>query len=208
MVLACGLLLATAFVVLSVVVWGANHAVGLDRLAADLGLGPGHEGPLGGRQGLAHAAERMGSRTSLGLAAAALLALALLWREWTVGLAALLAPVASFAVTEYLAKPLINDPVAVGARGYPSGHAAGVAAVAMAALVLFGRRWGIAGAIVVAPLSIAAVLAVGLSVLALQLHIYPTDVAGGVALGGGLALSLTALLDFAASFVEARRRGS
>jgi membrane-associated phospholipid phosphatase len=200
--------MTTAFVVLSVVVWGANHAVGLDRLAVDLGFGPGDEGPLGGRPGLAHAAERMGSRTSVGLAAAALLGVALLWRDWVVGVTALLAPLATFAVTEYLAKPLINDLVAVGARGYPSGHAGGVAAVAMSAVVLFGRRWGRAGAILVAPLAAAAVLAVSLGVLALELHSYPTDVAGGVALGGGLALSLTALLDHAASFVETRREGS
>lgn len=208
MLLICGLLLTTAFVVLSAVVWRTNHAVGLDRAAAELGLGPGDEGPLGGRPGWAHAAERIGSRTIVGLATAALLALALLWRDWVMGLTALLAPLAGFAVTEYFAKPLINEPAAVGARGYPSGHAAGVAAVAMIALVLSSRRWGSTGAILVAPLAVAAVLAVGLGVLALEFHSYPTDVAGGVALGGGLVLSLTAALDFAAPFVEARRRGS
>lgn len=138
------------------------------------------------------------------MATAALLGLALLWRDWVAGLAALLAPLASFVVTEYLAKPLINEPLPFGGRAYPSGHGAGVAAVAVSALVLFYRRWGGLGAVLVAPLAVAAVLAVALGVLALEFH-HPTDVLGGVALGGTAALWLAAVLDFGVHAWSKRR---
>ncbi len=188
---------------LSAVVWNTNRPVGLDRAAADLGI-TGESGPLGGHPRLARAAEQVGTRTVVGLATAALLGLALLWRDWVAGLAALLAPLASFVVTEYLAKPLINEPLPFGGRAYPSGHGAGVAAVAVSALVLFYRRWGGLGAVLVAPLAVAAVLAVALGVLALEFH-HPTDVLGGVALGGTAALWLAAVLDFGVHAWSKRR---
>lgn len=190
-----GAVTATTFLVLAVIVWHANHPVGLDRASAELRITAGEEGLLGGHPRLARAAERLGTRTSVGLATAALVVVALICRDWVVGVAALLAPVGSFVLTEYFAKPLINEPIPFGGRAFPSGHAAGVAAVAVSALVLSYRRWGAVGSIVVAPLAVAAVLAVGLGVLALGFHPYPTDVAGGVALGATVVLGLTAVLE-------------
>ena len=77
---------------------------------------------------------------------------------------------------------------------YPSGHAAGVAAVAVSALLLFYRRWGGVAAILLAPVAGAAVIGVTLGILALRLHHYPTDALGGAMLGSALALALTATL--------------
>ena len=190
-----GAVAATSFVVLAAIVWHANHPVGLDRAAGRLGITAGDEGLLGGHHRLARAGERLGTRPIVGLATAALVGVALIWREWVVGVAALLAPLGCFVLTEYLAKPLINDPIPFGGRAFPSGHAAGVAAVAVSALVLSYRRWGAVGSTLVAPLAVTAVLAVGLGVLALGFHHYPTDVAGGVTLGATVVLVLTAVLE-------------
>jgi membrane-associated phospholipid phosphatase len=184
---------AGLFVALAATVWHINEPVGLDRSLARLGLESGEEGPLGAHPRLARAAERLGSRGVVGLATAALVALAALWRDWIGGLVALASPVACFVLTEYVAKPLINQPSAVTGRGFPSGHTAGVTAVALSALILVYRRRGGGVTAVCAPLAIAPVLAVGLGLLALRFH-YPTDVAGGGALGGTVVFTLTVIL--------------
>ena len=190
-------IMGTVFLVLTGDVWRANHRVGLDRTAANFGIVAGEEGPLGGHTPRAELAERLGSRTGVGLAAAALFGLALLWRQWVAGLVSLLSPVACFVLIEYVAKPLINQPIPFGGRAYPSGHAAGVTAVALRALILLYRRWGALAAILFAPLGVAAIVSVGLGVLALEFHHYPTDVVGGAALAGAVVLTLTAVLTWA-----------
>lgn len=187
-------IVATAFVLLTADVWHANRQVGLDRAAAKIGMVAGEPGPLGSDPRRVELAERLGSRRGVGLATAALVGLALLWREWLAGLVCLLAPVACFAIIEYVAKPLINEPIPFGGRAYPSGHAAGVAAVGVSGIVLLYRRWGGLGAILFAPVACAAVMTVGYGVLALRFHHYPTDVMGGAALAATVVLTLTALL--------------
>ena len=201
-------IMATSFVLLSSAVWHANRQVALDRAAATIGIVAGEEGPLGGDRRRAELAERLGSRRGVGLAAVALVGLALLWREWLAGLVCLLAPVACFVIIEYVAKPLINEPIPFGGRAYPSGHAAGVAAVAVSAMILLYRHWGGLAAILFAPVGVAAILSVGLGVLALRFHHYPTDVIGGVALAGTVALTLTAVLSWATNILRTFDRTS
>ncbi len=190
-------IMAATFVVLTANVWHANRDVALDRAAAKLGIVPGEEGPLGRDHRRAELAEQLGSRRGVGLATVALVGLAMLWREWVLALVGFLAPVACFVIIEYVAKPVINESIPFGGRAYPSGHAAGVAAVVVSGLVLVYRRWGGLAALLLAPVAVAAVVTVGLGVLALRFHHYPTDVLGGAVLASTVVLALTAGLSWA-----------
>ncbi len=189
--------MAVTFVALTADVWHTNGNVALDRAAAKLGIVPGEEGPLGSNHRRAELAEQLGSRRGVGLATVALVGLAMLWREWVAALVALLAPVACFGIIEYVGKPVINESIPLGGRAYPSGHTAGVAAVVVSGLVLVYRRWGGLATILLAPVAVAAVIAVGLGVLALRFHHYPTDVLGGAVLASAIVLALTVVLSWA-----------
>ena len=78
---------------------------------------------------------------------------------------------------------------AVTSLSYPSGHAShNLALWMMIALLLApGRRWAIPGAIMIA-------LMIGLSRIVLGVH-WPTDVLGGLMLGGGAALLARTVYD-------------
>ncbi len=190
-------IMAATFVVLTANVWQANRDVALDRAAAKLGIVPGEEGLFASNHRRAELAEQLGSRRGVGLATVVLVGLAMLWREWVAALVALLAPVACFGIIEYVAKPVINESIPFGGRAYPSGHAAGVAAVAVSGLVFVYRRWGVLATMLFAPVAVAAVITVGLGVLALRFHHYPTDVLGGAVLASTVVLALTAVLSWA-----------
>lgn len=195
-----------AFFWIAADVWHTNAPVGLDRVAGRLGITAGQSGPLRHNARLARMAEWVGSRRGVGLGALGVVTLALIWRDWIIALAAALSPIASFLSIEYVAKPLINDPVNIGGRMYPSGHTAGIAAVATTTIVLLYRRWGGSVAVVFSPLAATAVALVGLAVLRLELHHYPTDVLGGAVLGASVALALTALLVAGRRYAPPRRR--
>ncbi len=201
-------MIALSFVALTADVWHTNAEVALDRAAAGLGMEVGEKLPVGAEHRRAQLAEQLGTREGVGLATAAFVALAVLWRQWVAGLVCLVAPVACFFVIEYVAKPLINEPIPFGGRTYPSGHAAGVAAVAASATMLLYRRWGGVAAILFAPVGVAAVVAVGFGVLALRFHHYPTDVFGGVILAGAAVLALTILFSVGWELLIDRRRSS
>lgn len=189
---------AAGFVLLTSAVWRTNTPVALDRSAERLGIREGKNGPLGGYTQWARVAAGIGSAGSVAAATAVVVGLAMIWRDLVAGVVVVLAPVLTFAVTEYVAKPAINAPIAFGGRSYPSGHGAGVAAVSVGALILVYRRWGGFGALLLVPFVGAAFAAVGLGVLSLGFHHYITDPLGGVALGATIALSLGAV----GSFVE------
>jgi membrane-associated phospholipid phosphatase len=91
-------------------------------------------------------------------------------------------------------RPTFPDPVATATdASFPSGHAAGIAVLAVALLLvtcsLRGRR-APAGWIVGA---VGVVLAVAASRVLLGMH-YPTDVLGGALLGACVAFGLTPML--------------
>ena len=197
---------AVLFLVLTSIVWQANQPVGLDRMAERVGVRAGAEGPLGRHGRLSHAAEQLGTRKVVGSTAVVIFTLALVWRDWVAGVVALLSPVLCFGLVEYVAKPAINTPVPFGGRAFPSGHAAGVTAVSVSALILVYRRWGGMAAIAASPFGLVAIVAVGLGVLALSLHQYLTDVLGGVTLGATVPLTMIAVLSFGVSRWPGPRR--
>lgn len=185
---------AIAFVVLTADVWRTNAPVAVDRAAASFGIAAGEIGPLANHLRLAHTMERIGSPPAVGLGALALLVLALIWRDLVIALGGPAAPLASFVITEYIAKPLINQPIPYGGRMYPSGHTAGVAAILTTALVLVYRRRGLLVAAILAPLAAAVVVVVGLALLRLDFHHYVTDIVGGALLGASVSLTSVAVI--------------
>lgn len=196
-----------AFLVLTALVWRIDGPVRLDRLTsrglAKLGLlGRRDEGLLRSHR-LSVALADLGSPVVVGGLALALGGLAVWWREREVAVLAVLGPACAGLLTELVAKPLIGRPAYGGGDTFPSGHAAGLAAVAMVAVVLVHRRRGRAASIPLAPLALVAVLAMGVSMVRLGRH-YPTDIAGGLALGAIVVLGLTVLL----SAVASKRQGT
>lgn len=192
-------LMAVVFCVLAALVWHANEPVRLDRLVFRLNTSSGLGRSLGGDgSGQAEsgdhfaAAMSLGAKNTVGILAVVLLVLALWWRDLVSVVIALLGPVSTGVLTEFVAKPFINDPGQWGGRQFPSGHAGGVTAIAVAALVVAYRHWGVTVALALTPVAAMAVAAVGLGLVGRNLH-YPTDVAGGIALGGTVVLGLTAV---------------
>jgi membrane-associated phospholipid phosphatase len=196
-VLAVGALCAF-FAVLTAMVWHAPGLVDLDLAAqrwrsseeVDALLADG--GALGFRSGLRpQQVVDLGSRRFVIPAAFLLALLALVGRDRIAALVAVGGPGLTGGLTQYLLKPVVNVPD--GPRAFPSGHAGGITAVALVAVVLVYRRWGWLPALLVAPLAAAPALLVGAAVLRLNFH-YPTDVLGGSLLAATIVLGLTAVL--------------
>jgi membrane-associated phospholipid phosphatase len=82
----------------------------------------------------------------------------------------------------------------VGSDGFPSGHAAGAMAMALAFLLVVPHSWRPPAAVIGAGLT----LAVGASVIVLNLH-YPSDVLGGWLVTAGWCFALIALRPLTAS---------
>ena len=135
----------------------------------------------------------LGSRDVVFPVALALALLAVVWRDRVGAVVAIAGPALTGAATEYVIKPLVNLPTPVGARSFPSGHAGGVAAVALVAVILVYRRWGWPAAVVAAPPALVPVVLVAAALLRLGYH-YPTDVCGGVLLASTVVLGLTTTL--------------
>jgi len=197
--------LAAAFALITVDVWRTNAPVAMDRALARMGAGAGQDNLLAGHARLTAVAESFGTRGRIGLGAALLVLVAIVWRDYVAAPVPLLAPVVTFGIIEYIAKPAINQRIAYGGRSYPSGHAAGVAALATIAIILVYRRWGGLAAGLISPLAIAPVVLVGLAVLRLDFHHYASDVVGGAALGASVALAVTFLLALLGRLVRPRR---
>jgi len=189
--------LTGAFIALAAQVWETNGVVGLDRTALRLR----HSGAVDRLVGslrlrsLVRPDEvvRLGSSTFIIPVAVAIALVALAWRDRIGAVVAVVGPGATFVVTEYLAKPVINMPNPVGARAFPSGHSGGTAAVALVAVIVVYRRWGGVAALVAAPVVAVPVLLVDIALLDLDYH-YPTDVLGGVLLAALIVFGLTAVL--------------
>jgi undecaprenyl-diphosphatase len=128
-------------------------------------------------------------------ALAAVLAMAAVaWRRgdrWA-ALLAVVGPIVVLTLTEAVAKPLV-DRRRGGVLAFPSGHAAGAAAVAAVLIVLLNRWNGRGRLLRWIPVAAALPAGMGISIVRLGWH-YPTDVVGGVALGLSVILVLAAAL--------------
>ena len=103
-------------------------------------------------------------------------------------------PALAVVMTDIVLKPLVDRHIAAGGLAYPSGHAAGAAAVSALALVLLHRWRGWRSTAWLAPLAAALPAAMGLALVRLAFH-YPTDIVGGAALGVATVVALAVLLD-------------
>ncbi len=151
---------------------------------------------------------RLGGRTPVVMMAAALSLVALAWRDRVGAVLAIVAPGLTGALTEYVLKPLVNTPSLVGERAFPSGHAGGIVAVSVVAVVIVYRRWGAVAGLVLTPLTIVPVIVVSHALLRLKFH-YPTDVVGGALLALVILLGTMAVLPLLAAtlgLLATRRR--
>ena len=142
--------------------------------------------PSDPRSHLANELVRLGSLPVLLTGVAVIFAVAI-FRDWVRAFACAAAPIVAVEVVEHIAKPMVGRQIGAGSFTYPSGTVAAVAALAAAVFLVSPR--------LVRPLSAVAgamaVAAVGAAVLVLRWH-YPTDVIGGVWVGGGAVFFIDA----------------
>jgi membrane-associated phospholipid phosphatase len=136
---------------------------------------------------LANELVRIGSKPVL-IAGVIVVFLVAIFRDWVRAFACAAAPVIAVEVVEHIAKPMVGRQISTGSFTYPSGTVAAVAALSTALLLVSPRL----ARPLVALAGAAAVTGVGLAVLVLRWH-YPTDVAGGICVGGGAVFSIDAL---------------
>jgi membrane-associated phospholipid phosphatase len=168
--------------------------------------GPTPLDTAGGSLTLAHAPQsRLARFTWLGspwfvfTATAGLLLVARLRRDWFASALCLVGPASAGLLAEVIVKPLV-DRQKGSAWSYPSGHTTLVAALAALVVVTAYRFGGARAAAVVALPAALVPLVVAIAVVRRGWH-YPTDAAGGLALGAavvlGAALAISALARFA-----------
>jgi undecaprenyl-diphosphatase len=121
-------------------------------------------------------------------------------RRWWSAILAIVA-VEGAGLLETLFKLLVGRPrphlfphvVQAGGSSFPSGHATDTCALALVAVYLVWHLWGRRSLTILAgALLFILTLLVGLSRIVLGVH-YPTDVAGGYALGAGWVALMVAL---------------
>lgn len=123
----------------------------------------------------------------------ALVLAALAWvRRDRLGTVLCLTPLMAVAITELVAKPLVDRHLG-STLAFPSGHATAAAALAALVVVMAHRHGGWTGAARVAAPAIAFLVVVAAALVRLRYH-YPTDVVGGVAVGVATVLAVNALL--------------
>jgi membrane-associated phospholipid phosphatase len=165
----------------------------ITRASVRISLGPFHLGSFERHRAL-RALVWFGSPLGTGIAVAVLVLLALAWRDRMGATIALAGPLAAEVLTEQVLKPLVDRTGPNGAvYFFPSGHATGVAAVAMVALLLLARRAGRGWALAAAPVLAGWVAAVCVALVQLRYH-YFSDVMGGVAVGVATVLTAAVLL--------------
>jgi len=135
---------------------------------------------------LAHELVRLGSKPGL-IIGVTVVFLVAIFRDWVRAFACAAAPVIAVEVVEHIAKPMVGREIGAGSFTYPSGTVAAVAALATALFLVSPRL----ARPLVALACVAAVTGTGLAVLVLRWH-YPTDVAGGVWVGGGAVFFIDA----------------
>jgi membrane-associated phospholipid phosphatase len=185
--------------VIAVHVQGGSRPLNIDRAAARI---VGAEAPprSPARRGQARLSPPMAVRAmawyalpAVVVAAASALALvASLRRDRRAVALCIMGPAMAVLLTEVAVKPLVGRHRGAG-LAFPSGHATGAAAVAVVALLL-AYRWGGRRALLwLSPAALALPCIMGVALVISQRH-YPTDVAGGVAMGAATVVALAAAL--------------
>lgn len=144
---------------------------------------------------------RLGTTGPVTLMTAALVLACLLTRRWLGAVLAVVSVPAAGALTEFILKPFV-DRTLHGWLSYPSGHATSMFALAMTCIVLLAdpprRKPSSAVRILLGLCAVALAVAVAVTMVALGLH-YFTDAIGGTAVGIATVLTVTLLLDQAAT---------
>jgi membrane-associated phospholipid phosphatase len=136
---------------------------------------------------LANELVKLGSLPVL-LAGVGVIFVVTIFRDWVRAFACAVAPIVAVEVVEHIAKPMVGREIGAGSFTYPSGTVAAVAALAAAVFLVSPRLLRPLSAV----LGSLAVAAVGGAVLVLRWH-YPTDVLGGVCVGGGAVFFIDAV---------------
>ena len=182
---------------LGVIVHGHATADGLDR-TTDHWL---HQS-IGRYRGILDLISLPGRPVPVTVLAAALVAACLVARRWRAAALATIAVLGASALGEFLLKPLVGRRMGGGTGSFPSGHAVGVFALAVAVCVLLAQlpRLKPAPRRLLSLGALLAATAVSLAMVGLNRH-YVTDIVGGAAVGTAVVL-LTA---FALDWLGARR---
>lgn len=148
---------------------------------------------------LLHQLPRLGGLPEVALMTVALALVAVATRQWTGAVLALVSVPVAVGLTEYVLKPYVGAPLG---HAFPSGHATSSFALAAIWAILLADppRPRVPGAlrlllVIVALLLAAAVAAV---MVALSAHTF-TDAVAGAAVGTGVVLACTLMLDLVAS---------
>jgi membrane-associated phospholipid phosphatase len=140
---------------------------------------------------------RLGDPHTVTWIATALVLGCLATRRWRGAVLVAVSVPAATALTEFLLKPLI-DRNYQGALEFPSGHSTAVFALACASAVLLAgparTRIGAALRLLLALAAFGVAGAVAAALVDLQFH-YFTDTVGGAAVGIGVVLATTLILD-------------
>jgi membrane-associated phospholipid phosphatase len=139
--------------------------------------------------------------------AAALVLACLAARRWRAAALVAIAMMAASAITEFLLKHLVGRKMGAGAGSFPSGHAVGMFALAVAVCVLLAQPPRPFAPALRRMLSLVALLAattVSLAMVALNHH-YFTDIIGGAAFATAVVLLTAFALDWLAARTRTRR---
>src|SRR5215472_4700957 len=159
---------------------------------------------LGGHPHLLDLLARLGDPVPLTLMVAALALACLAARRWRGAVLVAVAVPAAAVLTELVLKPVIGRTLE-GAPSFPSGHATGMFALAASLAVLLARlRLPTAARILIAAGAFLAATGTAAAMVGLGVH-YFTDTVGGAAVGTGVVLAVTLLLDLAAGPRPRRR---
>lgn len=191
---ACG----AVTLLLGVIVHDHATADGLDR-TIDRWL---HRS-IGRHRGILNLVSLPGRPIPVTVLAAALVVACLVARRWRAAALATIAVLAASALAEFLLKPLVGRRMGGGTGSFPSGHAVGMFALAVAVCVLLAQLRRLKPALrhLLWLGALLAATAVSVAMVGLNQH-YFTDIIGGAAVGTAVVL-LTA---FALDWLGTRRR--
>jgi membrane-associated phospholipid phosphatase len=176
---------------LGVIVHGRDAADGLDRA-----IDPWLHQSIGRHRGILNLVSLLGTPIAVAVLAAALVVACLMARRRRAAGLVLVAVLAASALTEFLLKPLVGRGIR-DKGSFPSGHAAGVFALAVAVCVLFASlpRWKTGLRRLLSPGALLVATAVSVAMVGMGHH-YFTDIIGGAAVGTAMVLLTAFVLDW------------